>query len=257
MSRPARWAYFSMLLGGVASLGGNVAYELATPHPSPLGIAFGVVVALAVLGAFGVLENTHIDGYDGWRAIPRLTAFYGGLGSVAGIAAVISYWHIRSLLTLSEGPGVIANIGPALADGLMIASGYAITVSRTVSRTVSPEKITTPVSGAARLPAAERTGAPEGKGTREGLRSVSAAPTAPPRVSVSSPVPEAPTGARINPVDPVSRDVGLAVLATLRSTGQPVTVRSFVAGLRALDHGMGTARASALLKELLGGQHDG
>jgi Protein of unknown function (DUF2637) len=114
------WARCGFFGGIGASLAGNVAHTLVLTHNA------GAVVAsaywpLALLIALEIIARVSWPLGARWWVLR-----YGGLTTVAAIAAIISYSHMAALLS-RYGEGVItAHLGPAAVDGLMVVSSTAL-----------------------------------------------------------------------------------------------------------------------------------
>lgn len=129
------WATTGFLLGIAVSVAGNVAH---TYHPAPVVLAAAGKTAeqwrpelgaqlgaaffpLALLVTVEVLSRVQWPNTWGWSATR-----YGGAALVAGVAAIVSYLHLRGLLLAYGEDGLTALIGPLSVDGLMIVAGFAL-----------------------------------------------------------------------------------------------------------------------------------
>ena len=115
------WSAFG--LGVAASIAANVAH--AQPGVGPR-IA-GAFVPLALLLAVECMSRPRWHhARHGWTATWWGLARYGGTGLVALVAAVMSYRHMRALLTEYGEDPLNAAIGPLAVDGLMVVAGFAL-----------------------------------------------------------------------------------------------------------------------------------
>lgn len=114
--------------GSVASIAANVLHAWLPPagashgwHPGLVPQIGAAVWPVALLLAVEVLSRVRWRNAWQWRL-----ARYGGAGTVAVGAAVISYGHVRDVL-VAWGYGVLAaHVGPLVIDGLMVISGFAL-----------------------------------------------------------------------------------------------------------------------------------
>jgi hypothetical protein len=122
------WAYIGMLAGLAASIAANVAHAFVPPthtppdwHPPVGAIVSAVVWPAFLFAALEILVRTTWQA--GWRW--RLLRF-AGLLPVAGMAALVSYLHMRALLRFYGEDRVVAAFGPIAVDGLMVMATAAL-----------------------------------------------------------------------------------------------------------------------------------
>lgn len=114
--------------GSVVSIAGNVLHAWLPPahapadwHPGLIPQLGAAVWPVMLLLAVEVLSRVRWrDGFL-WRV-----ARYGGTGTVAIGAAVISYGHVTAVLAAWGYGPVAAGVGPLVIDGLMVISGFAL-----------------------------------------------------------------------------------------------------------------------------------
>ncbi|UOX85302.1 hypothetical protein MUY14_26295 [Amycolatopsis sp. FBCC-B4732] len=120
------WAGF--VFGSVVSIAANVLAARIPPgdaganwSPSLVAQLGAAVWPVALLIAVEVLSRVQWPAGGLWRF-----ARFGGVGLVAAGSAVISYGHIRDVLTTWGYSGLGAGVGPLVIDGLMVVSGFAL-----------------------------------------------------------------------------------------------------------------------------------
>ncbi|MEO5874623.1 MAG: DUF2637 domain-containing protein [Streptosporangiaceae bacterium] len=135
MSAGKGWTWFGFGLGVAVSVAGNVAH---TWHPSAAVLAAAGKTAaqwrpelgaqlvagffpVALLITVEVLARVVWPKSWGWSA-----ARWGGAALVAGVAAVVSYLHLRGLMVAYGEDALTALIGPLSVDGLMVVCGFAL-----------------------------------------------------------------------------------------------------------------------------------
>jgi hypothetical protein len=122
------WALTGFLTGVTVSILANIARMYVPPEhapanwkPHPGAVATAAWWPIALLISIEVISRVQWpDGFI-WRAIR-----YGGLTTVAAIAAIISYRHMSGLLSAYGESGLGAKIGPLAVDGLMVVSSGAL-----------------------------------------------------------------------------------------------------------------------------------
>lgn len=122
----ASWAGF--VFGSVMSIAANVLHTwLPADRMSPgwapsISSQVGAAVwPIGLLLSVEILSRVHWK--PGWQwALAR----FGGTGTVALGAAVISYGHVRDVLTAWGYGTLAAHVGPLVLDGLMVVSGFAL-----------------------------------------------------------------------------------------------------------------------------------
>lgn len=135
VTRGRAWARFGFGTGVGASLAANVAHSFIRPHPAPGAIVAAAFWPVALLIALEVIARVQWPSGRRWWIVR-----YGGLSSVAVIAAVISYRHMAGLLASYGEDGLSAHIGPLAVDGLMVVcSGALLAVADNLRRTTTFE----------------------------------------------------------------------------------------------------------------------
>ncbi|WP_436493207.1 DUF2637 domain-containing protein [Actinokineospora sp. HUAS TT18] len=125
-ARFVAWAGF--VFGSIMSVAANVLHTWlpANTHDttwSP-GIAPQIGAAVWPIGLLVSVEVlSRVIWPTGWQ---WNLARFGGTGTVALGSAVISYGHLRDLLTAWHYDTLAAAVGPLVLDGLMIISGFAL-----------------------------------------------------------------------------------------------------------------------------------
>ncbi|MBV8932042.1 MAG: hypothetical protein JOZ47_14045 [Kutzneria sp.] len=121
-------AWSGFLFGSVTSIAANVLAARIAPEHAPkdwtpsLDAQLGAAVwPLGLLLSVEVLSRVRWP--QGWL---WALAKYGGAGTVALGSAVISYGHIRDVLTSWGYSPVGAGVGPLVIDGLMTICGFAM-----------------------------------------------------------------------------------------------------------------------------------
>jgi hypothetical protein len=137
--------------GIVASIAANVARIYVPPADAPPGWSppTGAIVAaafwpIALLISIEIISRVQWPQGKGWWLIR-----YGGLSTVAAIAAIISYRHMSGLLAAYGEKGIGAAIGPLAVDGLMVVSSGALlaiadNVRRAARAEPAPVEVPTP-----------------------------------------------------------------------------------------------------------------
>ncbi|WP_053721167.1 DUF2637 domain-containing protein [Saccharothrix sp. NRRL B-16348] len=158
----AAWTGF--VFGSVMSVAANVLHTwLPAEHmpegwsPSLASQVGSAVWPIALLLSVEVLSRVPWKPGRQW-ALAR----FGGTGTVALGAAVISYGHVRDVL-IAWGYGTLAaHVGPLALDGLMVVSGFALLA---MSHTASSDT-TTGVAGETDDAAGDRPGDDRGASRR-------------------------------------------------------------------------------------------
>jgi hypothetical protein len=129
------WATTGFLLGTAVSVAGNIAH---TWHPTPGMLAASGLTAdqwqpeagsqaAAAFFPLALLVTVEILSRVAWPNTWRGRASrYGGAALVAGVAAIVSYLHLRGLLLAYGEDDITALLGPLGVDGLMVVSGHAL-----------------------------------------------------------------------------------------------------------------------------------
>lgn len=115
------WATFGFGVGVATSLAANVAHSFIVKHP-PLG-----AIVAAAFWPIGLLIALEVISRVEWPEARKWWLLrYGGLTAVAGIAAIISYRHMASLLGSYGEDWFSAHVGPLAIDGLMCVCSAAL-----------------------------------------------------------------------------------------------------------------------------------
>jgi hypothetical protein len=128
------WVGF--LFGAAVSVAANVLAARIPPEHAGPGWTPSVVAQLgAAVWPIALLLSVEALSRVRWPAgvLWRL-ARYGGAGTVAAGAAVISYGHIRAVLAQWGYSPLAAGVGPLVIDGLMTISGFALLASASATR---------------------------------------------------------------------------------------------------------------------------
>jgi hypothetical protein len=122
------WALAGFLTAVSVSILANIARMYVRPEhapenwaPHPGAVAMAAWWPIALLISIEIIARVQWpDGFI-WRVIR-----YGGLTTVAAIAAIISYRHMSGLMSAYGEAGIGAMIGPLAVDGLMVVSSGAL-----------------------------------------------------------------------------------------------------------------------------------
>lgn len=136
-------AWVGFMFGTVISVAANVLAAWIPPEGAAAGWQPGIapqvgaaVWPLALLLSVEVLSRVRWPTGFGWAA-----ARLGGVAAVALGAAVISYGHIHAVLSHWRYDAAGAYMGPAVVDGLMVISGFALlALSGREAVTADPER---------------------------------------------------------------------------------------------------------------------
>jgi hypothetical protein len=101
------WARAGFALGVGTSIAANVGHTLAGPNPQPGAIAFSAFRPVALLISLEVISRVQWP-LGAWWGVAR----YGGLTTVALIAALVSYRHMSGLLGYYGEDFITTAIGP-------------------------------------------------------------------------------------------------------------------------------------------------
>jgi hypothetical protein len=122
------WARSGFLTGILTSVAANIARTFIPPEHAPpgwhpeLGAIFAAAFwPVALLISIEIISRVQWPDGWGWWLVR-----YGGLTTVAAIAAIISYRHMSGLLAAYGESGLSAAIGPLAVDGLMVVSSGAM-----------------------------------------------------------------------------------------------------------------------------------
>jgi hypothetical protein len=177
-----------------------------------------------------------------WRALPR----YAAAITVAGVAAVVSYRHMRGLLAAYGEDGLTAAIEPLSVDGLMVVAALALlALSRSAAR----------IEDRADAGTATAAGTGNGPGTVVLSPDPDSAPAAvPARTSPPTTVRSRPRTRTRQVPGPRTGDelarLGREVAAELAAGGRPLTRAALLDGLRSRGERISTGRATSLLRQL-------
>jgi hypothetical protein len=115
------WARAGFWFGIFTSISGNVAHSYIHPHPPAGAVLSSAFWPLALLISLEVIARVSWP-RGRWWAVTR----YGGLTTVALIAAVVSYLHMSALLASYHEYWLTALIGPLAPDGLLVVCSVAL-----------------------------------------------------------------------------------------------------------------------------------
>jgi hypothetical protein len=117
------WAYVGLLLGGAASVAGNVTHAVLTPntHSLALRVVAAVFWPVAVLAAVEILARPPWR-RTVWHWLTRVVL----IGGVALVAAAVSFDALRALLISIGYRPEVATAGPLAIDGMMVGSTVAL-----------------------------------------------------------------------------------------------------------------------------------
>jgi hypothetical protein len=115
------WARAGFALGVVTSIAANVGHTYMGSDPPPGALAFSAFWPVALLIALEVISRVQWPP-GAWWSISR----YGGLTTVALIAALVSYRHMSGLLGYYGEDALTATLGPLAVDGLMVVCSTAL-----------------------------------------------------------------------------------------------------------------------------------
>jgi len=123
----AAWAFtwLAFALGISASVAANVTHSFVAANGNP---EIGAVIASA-FWPIALYFATEVMARVSWpRAWYYWLARWGGLGSVAVVAGIVSYRHLSGLLTHYGEDVYVATLGPVAVDGLMVIAATALLV---------------------------------------------------------------------------------------------------------------------------------
>lgn len=122
------WGYLGVVLGGLVSVGANIAHSYLAPAGAsmswrpPAGAVIGAEFwPIALFVALEILARTSWPSRKRWIVVRFL-----GLVPVAVVAAVVSYEHLSGLLAHYGEDQLTVRFGPLAVDGLMIMSSAAV-----------------------------------------------------------------------------------------------------------------------------------
>jgi hypothetical protein len=122
-----RWAYTGIVVGGLASIAGNVTSTVLTESEVHLGFRIPWAVLWPVLVYIGIEVLTRTD----WRKGPaHWAARLVLIGPVSMVAALVSYLHIHHLMRLSGEIGLAQAVGPLAIDGTLFGCTVVLLLTR-------------------------------------------------------------------------------------------------------------------------------
>jgi hypothetical protein len=124
--RLVSWVGF--VFGSVMSVAANVLHTWLPAAVMPPGWTPGIASQVgAAVWPIGLLLSVEVLSRVKWQpGVWWSLARYGGAGTVALGAAVISYGHLRDVLTAWGYGPLAAHVGPLVLDGLMVIAGFAL-----------------------------------------------------------------------------------------------------------------------------------
>lgn len=133
-----RWAYIGILVGGLASVAGNVASTVLTDSGVALALRVPWAVLWPVLTYIGIEVLTRTQ----WR---KGFAHYGAravlVGPVSLVAAFVSYLHLHHLMVMSGEPGLAQLAGPLAVDGTLFGCTVVLLITGRLQEEREPEPI--------------------------------------------------------------------------------------------------------------------
>lgn len=127
------FAYLGVGVGLVVSVAANVAHAASADKASVWSLGMSGFWPVALFIALEVLTRTT------WQAGSRAVVVARvGVGVVAVVAAVISYWHLHGLLVAFKEEAHLAWLGPLAIDGLMAVSASALLTGQMTPVTDTP-----------------------------------------------------------------------------------------------------------------------
>lgn len=125
-ARFVAWAGF--VFGSIMSVAANVLHTWLPANTHGANWSPGIAPQIgAAVWPIGLLLSVEVLSRVNWPSGWQWTlARFGGTGTVALGSAVISYGHLRDLLTAWHYDTLAAAVGPLVLDGLMIISGFAL-----------------------------------------------------------------------------------------------------------------------------------
>jgi Protein of unknown function (DUF2637) len=130
VSRRGRgWAYLGLVLGGAASIAGNVTHTVLTPAATssgiivPLELRVPFAVIAPVFLAVGIEVLTRVPWRRNWR---HWVVRVAGVLPIAIAAAVVSFDHLHNLALLAGETKLVSIVLPVAIDGLMVMCAVAL-----------------------------------------------------------------------------------------------------------------------------------
>ena len=115
------WARAGFWFGIFTSISGNVAHSYINPNPHLGAVLSSAFWPLALLISLEVIARVSWPRGRWWAATR-----YGGLTTVAVIAAIVSYLHMSALLRFYGEDPLTSVIGPLAPDGLLVVCSVAL-----------------------------------------------------------------------------------------------------------------------------------
>jgi Protein of unknown function (DUF2637) len=121
------WAYFVLLLGGTASVVGNIAHTVMAESDTSLWLRVPLAAfwPVLLLGCIELLARAPWDNVP-WHWLARLF----GIPAVAGVAAVVSFIHLSKLMRIAGEVHAVSIAGPLAIDGAMVMATVALLATR-------------------------------------------------------------------------------------------------------------------------------
>lgn len=121
-----RWAYLTLFLMLALSIAGNIAHTVhIDPSPSALSIIRAVIWPVGLFLAIEMFMRVPWE-----QKVAHHLVRWIGILLPAGLAALVSYRHLRGLM-LSDGEGMLeASVGPIVIDGLMLMATLGLLLTR-------------------------------------------------------------------------------------------------------------------------------
>lgn len=133
-----RWAYLTLFLMLALSTAGNIAHTVhIDPSPSALSIIRAVIWPVGLFLAIEMFMRVPWE-----QKLAHQLVRWVGILMPAGLAALVSYRHLRGLM-LSDGEGALeASVGPIVIDGLMLMATLGLLLTRPQAQEdVKPEPL--------------------------------------------------------------------------------------------------------------------
>lgn len=121
-------AWLGFAFGSVMSVAANVLHTWLPADRMPDGWSPGLAPQIgSAVWPIGLLISVEVLSRVSWRSGWLWSlARYGGAGTVAIGSGVISYGHLREVLTAWGYGHPGADVGPLVLDGLMVVCGFAL-----------------------------------------------------------------------------------------------------------------------------------
>ncbi|GAB3718730.1 DUF2637 domain-containing protein [Nocardiopsis nanhaiensis] len=122
MNRGTLVAWLAFTTGAVVSIGANVLHALDNDGPTDLGRLIAAGWAPVALLLVAELVTRARQSGPWWI----ITLRWLGTAVVAGVAAIVSYGHMRDLLLSYGETALVAHLLPLSVDGLLLVSSLAL-----------------------------------------------------------------------------------------------------------------------------------